>query len=174
MKLLAMTTAVLLVAIGAALSVAAAQQKAEKKTMSADAKRGRYLVQIAGCNDCHTPGYAESGGRVDEKLWLTGDALGWRGPWGTTYPANLRLVAQYLTEDQWVNRARSKDLRPPMPWFNVRDMTARDVVAIYRYLKWMGPAGQAAPSYVTPDRTPSGPFVQFPAPPPGETAPAKK
>ena len=174
MKLLAMTTAaVLLVSSVAALSVAVAQQAAEKKTMSADAKRGRYLVQISGCNDCHTPGYAESGGRVDEKLWLTGDALGWRGPWGTTYPANLRLVAQYLTEDQFVNRARSKDLRPPMPWFNVRDMTERDVRAIYRYLKWMGPAGQAAPPYVTPGRTPSGPFVQFPAPP-GETAPAKK
>ena len=109
MKLLAMTTgAVLLVSSGAALSVAVAQQAAEKKTMSADAKRGRYLVQIAGCNDCHTPGYAPAGGKVEEKLWLTGDQLGYRGPWGTTYPSNLRLLVKDMTADQFVKHARSE------------------------------------------------------------------
>ena len=141
-----------------------AQQKTQKK-MSADAQRGRYVVQIAGCNDCHTLGYAPSGGKVDEKLWLTGDRLGWRGPWGTTYPANLRLVAQTLTEAQFVARARSSELRPPMPWFNVRDMSDGDVRAIYRYLKHVGPAGDPAPAYVPPDKEPAPPFVQFPAPP---------
>ena len=25
-------------------------------------ERGRYLVKIAGCNDCHTAGYPEAGG----------------------------------------------------------------------------------------------------------------
>ena len=39
---------------------------------------GRHLVQVAGCNDCHTAGYAMAAGRVDEKEWLTGDPLGWR------------------------------------------------------------------------------------------------
>src|SRR5688572_20428167 len=29
--------------------------------------RGRYLIQTAGCNDCHTPGYGPNEGRVDEK-----------------------------------------------------------------------------------------------------------
>lgn len=139
---------------------ALAQQK-----MTPDVKRGRYLVQIAGCNDCHTPGYAPMESKVDEKLWLTGDGLGWRGPWGTTYPANLRLLASQITEDEWVKRATGP-LRPPMPWFNVRDMAQRDVRAIYRYLKFMGPAGQPAPAYVPANQTPSGPFVQFPAPPP--------
>jgi len=55
-----------------------------------------------------------------------------------------------------------------MPWFNVRDMTERDVRAIYRYLRWLGPAGQPVPAYVPPDQTPSGPFVKFPAPPPAK------
>ena len=100
---------------------------------SPDVARGKYLVQIAGCNDCHTPGYAAKESKVDEKLWLTGDTVGWRGPWGTTYAANLRLVANVLSEDQWVKRATSKELRPPMPWFNVRDMSERDVKAIYSY-----------------------------------------
>lgn len=154
-------------ALLASMAVAAAPAAAQaKKKMPADAARGRYLVQIAGCNDCHTPGYAPSGGKVDEKLWLTGDMLGWRGEWGTTYPPNLRLVAQSLTEDAFVKRARSSELRPPMPWFNVRAMTERDVRAIYRYLKYAGPAGQPAPAYVPPDKTPNPPFVQFPPPPP--------
>src|SRR5882672_998171 len=48
-------------------------------------ERGSYLAVIAGCNDCHTPGYAESGGKVPESQWLTGTLLGWSGPWGTTY-----------------------------------------------------------------------------------------
>ena len=45
------------------------------KAIPADVQRGRYLVQIGGCNDCHTPGYANANGKVDEKLWLTGDKL---------------------------------------------------------------------------------------------------
>jgi len=159
-----LAVAILAALAATAATTASAQQKAAKST-SADVQRGRYLVRITGCNDCHTAGYAMSGGKVDEKLWLTGDKLGWRGPWGTTYPANLRLGAQKLTEDQWVTRARS-ELRPPMPWFNVRDMSERDVRAIYRYLKQAGPAGEPAPDFVPPDRTPAPPFVQFPAPPP--------
>jgi mono/diheme cytochrome c family protein len=151
-------------AVAAAAIPAWAQQKAEKKA-SADVQRGRYLVQITGCNDCHTAGYPESGGKLAEKLWLTGDRLGWRGPWGTTYPPNLRLTAQAMTEAQFVARARSSELRPPMPWFNVRDMADGDVRAIYRYLKHLGPAGEAAPAYVPPDKEPAPPFVQFPAPP---------
>src|SRR5262245_53107608 len=134
------------------------------KQLSPEAARGRYLVRIAGCNDCHTPGYAISGGTVDEKLWLTGDAVGWRGPWGTTYPPNLRLVAQNLTADQFMQRARSQ-LRPPMPWFNVRDMSDSDVKAIYAFLKHLGPAGKPAPQYVAADQTPAGAFIQFPPPP---------
>lgn len=61
---------------------------------------GRYLSIIAGCNDCHTPGYLLSEGKVPEKLWLTGDRFGWRGPWGTTYAANLRTFINAMTEDQ--------------------------------------------------------------------------
>ena len=157
-------TAALLAGLTVGLTPAVAQDKAKKK-LPDDVARGRYLVQITGCNDCHTPGYAPSNGTVDEKLWLTGDILGWRGPWGTTYPSNLRLVAQNLSEDGWVKLTRS-ELRPPMPWFNLRDMSDRDVRAIYRYLKYVGPAGQPAPAYVPPDKEPKPPFVQFPPPPP--------
>lgn len=133
---------------------------------SAEVARGRYLVQTSGCNDCHTPGYAMSNGKVEEKLWLTGDALGWRGPWGTTYPANIRMFVQTLTEDAWIKRWRVGEARPPMPWMNLRVMTDADLRAIYRYAKHLGPAGAAAPAYVPPDQQPKPPFVLFPSPPP--------
>ncbi|MEK6586726.1 MAG: cytochrome c precursor, partial [Nitrospirota bacterium] len=44
-------------------------------------ERARYVIKIAGCNDCHTTGYAEAAGKIPEKDWLKGDAMGWRGPW---------------------------------------------------------------------------------------------
>jgi mono/diheme cytochrome c family protein len=144
-------------ALCAALPAAAQDKKAD-----AMVERGRYVVTIGGCNDCHTPNYAPSGGKVPEKEWLTGDALGWRGPWGTTYPSNLRLYMQDLSEEQWVRKAKGLMTRPPMPWFNVRAMSARDLRAMYRYIRHLGPAGKPAPAYVPPDRTPPPPFVQFP------------
>lgn len=128
--------------------------------------RGRYLAQVAGCNDCHTPGYRQSNGAVAEALWLTGDSVGWHGPWGTTYPPNLRLTVQNLSEAQWLVFARTPR-RPPMPWFAVRDMTDEDVVAIYRYLKHLGPAGQLAPAALPPGKEPPEPVFRAPPPPPG-------
>lgn len=125
-------------------------------------ERGRYLIRIAGCNDCHTANYPQTGGKVPEAQWLTGDALGWRGPWGTTYAVNLRLYMHDLTEDQWVKKAKTLNARPPMPWFNLHDMTAADLRAMYRYIRHLGPAGVPAPAYVPPDTTPAQPFVQFP------------
>jgi len=128
--------------------------------------RGRYLARIAGCNDCHTAGYAMSGGNIPEAQWLMGDQLGWRGPWGTTYSSNLRLYLQNFSEDQWVQVARTVQFRPPMPWFALRDMTEGDLRAIYRFVRQLGDAGEPAPSFVPPGQEPKGPFVLFPAPPP--------
>ncbi|MGH8853895.1 MAG: cytochrome C [Telluria sp.] len=127
--------------------------------------RGRYLVRIGGCNDCHTPGYAENGGQVAEKEWLTGDQLGWRGPWGTTYAANLRLSMNAMGENEWVKMAQTFKTRPPMPWFALHDMDKEDLRAIYRFVRHLGPAGKPAPAYVPPDRVPTGPAVLFPMPP---------
>ena len=147
--------------LGALLALAfpALAQKADEASL----KRGRYIAQIAGCNDCHSAGYAMSGGRTPEKDWLMGEAVGWRGPWGTTYPTNLRLYLQDLTEDQWVKKAKNLQARPPMPWFALRDMSTPDLRAFYRFVRHLGPAGKPAPEYVPPDKTPSGPYIQFPS-----------
>lgn len=111
--------------------------------------RGRYIVRTSGCNDCHTPDYPQSGGKVPESEWLTGDGVGFSGPWGVSYPSNLRLVVQQMSEAEWRQHARMPR-RPPMPWFNVAAMTDADLDAIYRYLKSLGPAGKPAPTAVAP------------------------
>ena len=160
--------AILVAGAAAALTISAVGAADSARRDSAGQKlldRGRYLMKISGCNDCHTAGYAASGGQVPEEKWLTGDALGWRGPWGTTYPANLRLVVAAMSEEEWVRRARSAQYRPPMPWFALRDMTDSDLRAAYRYIRSLGPAGEPAPAYVPPGEQVAGPVVVFPAPP---------
>lgn len=125
-------------------------------------KRGRYIVQTSGCNTCHTAFYGVLGGNVPESEWLTGDKVGWRGPWGTTYATNLRLYMRELTEEQWLSRARGLTTRPPMPWFEIQAMSDDDLRALYRYVRSLGAAGSPAPAYVIPLVTPRGPYVQFP------------
>ena len=151
----------ILLAMSTAINLAMAQTL-DSKTVD----RGRYLVRIAGCNDCHTPGYLLSEGKTPEKLWLTGDSFGWRGPWGTTYPPNLRTLVQSLTEGQWVVMAKNLKARPPMPWFNLNEMKNEDLRAIYQYIQHLGPGGKPAPAYVPPDKEPNPPYALFPPPPP--------
>jgi len=133
---------------------------AGEATSDASVARGRYLVTIGGCNDCHTAGYGEKNGAVPESEWLTGSSVGFQGPWGTTYPANLRLVASRLTEAQWLDHARQERL-PPMPWFNVRAMTDDDLKAMYAYIRSLGQPGVAMPAYVAPGGKVSTPYIVF-------------
>lgn len=124
-------------------------------------EHGRYMIKITGCNDCHTVGYAESGGKLDEKTWLTGSSVGWQGAWGTTYPINLRVFMQNLTEEQWLATARNVQALPPMPWFALRDMSDRDLLGIYHYVRSLGPAGDAAPAALPPGVEAKTPVVRI-------------
>ena len=107
-----MTLSGKLIVLGALLAVATstgvvfAGGKGKKDALL---ERGRYLAVIAGCNDCHTAGYLLSEGKVAEKEWLTGDRLGWNGPWGTTYAPNLRLFMANMSEEQWLRLAKDGD-----------------------------------------------------------------
>ena len=123
-------------------------------------ERGKYLARVGGCNDCHTPGYPEAAGKIPAEQWLTGNAVGFQGPWGTSYPANLRLYVQNMSEAQWLARVR-QPMRPPMPWFNLRDMSDQDLVAMYRFMRSLGPAGVAAPLAVAPGEPVATPYIEF-------------
>lgn len=131
---------------------------------SSDSAAGRYLTIVGGCNDCHTPSWAESNGKTPPAEQLTGSPVGYRGPWGTTYPANLRTVAQRATEDRWVQILTTADGghgRPPMPWMNTAQMSDHDLRVMYRYIRSLGPAGGPAPRAVPPGGTPTTPYINF-------------
>jgi len=159
------TTRNILVAALFAAAAFAASHAAAAPASKDDLERGRYIAKIAGCNDCHTAGYAPRGGQVPEKDWLMGDGLGWRGDWGTTYAVNLRTYMQGMSEDQWVKTARALKARPPMPWFALNDMKEQDLRAFYRFVRHLGPGGSPAPAYLPPGQVPTGPYAQFPAAP---------
>jgi mono/diheme cytochrome c family protein len=127
-----------------------------------DLARGRYLVVVGGCNECHTPGYAEAGGRLPEHRWLEGSPLGWTGPWGTTYPVNIRAFIADMTEDEWVKYARQAVTRPPMGWFVLNALTEPDARAVYRFIRHLGPSSNRVPDYMPPGDPPPAPTIRYP------------
>ena len=127
--------------------------------------RGEYIVRTSGCNDCHTAGYAEQGGKMDKEKWLTGSAMGYKGPWGTTYAANLRLKLAEMDEAQWLAYSASLRTRPLMPDFALRAMSEDDRRALYRFVRSLGPAGAPAPAYLPPGRQPPLPYFELVLPP---------
>jgi mono/diheme cytochrome c family protein len=140
----------------------AADRSEAGRASSEDIDRGRYLVMISGCNDCHTPNFLTSGGKTPEKDRLVGTKLGWRGPWGTTYATNLRLYFSGVTEEQWLYIASEIQRKPPMPYYSLNAMKQSDLKAIYRYIRFLGPAGNAAPPFVSPGKEPPKPYVTLP------------
>lgn len=150
----------LLFAAPRALADTPASKALPKTQVDQKIDRGRYLVQIGGCNDCHTTGYAQNGGQIPTSEWLTGAPVGFRGPWGTSYPANLRLTIASMTESQWLQFARTPRL-PPMPWFNLRDMNDDDLRSIYRFIRELGPKGERVPMAAAPGQPVATPFIVF-------------
>lgn len=144
-------------------------------TAASPEEAGRYIVRTGGCNDCHTPNFTVMGEKVPESQWLIGNPIGFKGPWGTTYPQNLRRFVQPFTAAQFVEVVRKRHDRPPMPWSQLHAMSDADLKAVYAYLKQLGAAhglAQPASDWVPPDREPSTPFILMVPQPPSATAAA--
>lgn len=144
------------------LSLAPGLARSDSGASAAVIQRGRYLVVIGHCNNCHTAGYSAAAGQVPEDRWLMGNPVGWRGKSGTTYASNLRLFVQSLSEEGWLQVARTIQSRPPMPWWSLRDTTDEDLKAMDHYIRSLRPAGQPAPGFLPPDQVPPRPYNQSP------------
>jgi hypothetical protein len=122
-------------------------------------ERGLYISIIGGCHFCHTEGYREAEGKIDPAKALQGSSIGWGGPWGTTYAANLRDSALGFDEDKWVDYLKNKVNLPPMPWYQVQAMSESDLRSLYLYIKSLGAPDKSAPFYREPGKAPRTPYV---------------
>ncbi len=150
----------------------------------AQIKRGRYLVTLGGCNDCHTPGYFF--GKPDMARFLGGSEVGFEMPGlGVFHGPNLtpdpetglgtwsiEQIAAAITKGQ---RPDGRVLAPIMPWHAFANLTAQDVRAIALYLKSLPPVSNKVPGPFGPTETPTS-FVMKIVPPRGkqtDAAPAQ-
>jgi mono/diheme cytochrome c family protein len=129
-------------------------------------ERGRYLVQIAGCTDCHTPGHFL--GNPDMARYLGGSDVGFEVPGvGTVYGPNLTPDDETglgkWSADEIVTAIRTgmtpegRGLSPVMPWPNLTVLSDEDAFAIAAFLQSVAPvsnqvpgpvpAGEPAPSF---------------------------
>lgn len=129
--------------------------------------RGRYMVVTGHCNNCHTANYQRSAGKIPETEWLTGRDIGHRGPWGTTYPTNLRLNVNRMSETEWVAYASTLKAGPGMPSWSLRDTSAGDLRAMYQFIKSLGPSDIPSRQRLPPGQEPQTLYIRVvPAPKP--------
>ena len=144
-----------------AVAVGCASPKQQNTSDISSIDRGRYLVKNMGCNDCHTPGY-QKGKSVPEEDWLTGGDLGFRDTYGTTYPTNLRLLLNSMSEDDWSVFAREMRQNVPMESVLLPRASEHDLRAIYQFVKYLGPKGDPAPPRLPAGVTPLTEYIEFP------------
>src|SRR5271155_5443433 len=66
------------IAVAGAAATVAAATLLPKAHADSSADRGKYLVTVAGCNDCHTPGFFF--GKPDMARYLGGSDVGFEIP----------------------------------------------------------------------------------------------
>jgi mono/diheme cytochrome c family protein len=138
-------------ALGAAIVIASSFSASAENGQVA---RGRYLVSISGCSDCHTPGGMS--GSPDMKRYLGGSDVGFAVPGAGVF------VGQNLTPDKetglgnWTNaqivtairtgkRPDGVALSPVMPWPGFAHLSDGDASAIANFLKSLPAVANKAP-----------------------------
>ena len=153
----------MLASVGGAALLAASLSSAQ----AADQKqiaRGKYLVTIGGCNDCHTPGALT--GAPDFKQTLGGSNVGFAIPGlGVFVGRNLTpdpetglgkwTTRQIITAFTTGKRPDGRVLAPIMPWEGLSHLTKSDAQAIAAYLKSLPPVKHAVPGPFGPNETPT-------------------
>jgi mono/diheme cytochrome c family protein len=153
---------------------------------AADLARGKYLVGLMGCTDCHTPGHFF--GKPDMTRFLGGSDVGFAVPGlgvfvGSNLTSDKETGLGNWTEAQIVTALTTgvtpegRVLAPPMPWRNFTSLTKSDAQAMAAYLKTLPPVKHQVPGPFGPTQTPTS-FVMtvqpgevyarlaHPAPPP--------
>jgi mono/diheme cytochrome c family protein len=133
-------------------------------TESSQLSRGEYLVQLAGCTDCHTPGHLL--GKPDMSRFLGGSDVGFEVPGlGTFVGPNLTpdettglgnwTREQIATALQTGVRPDGRVLAPTMPWRAYARLTESDAGAIVTYLKSLRSISHKVPGPFGADEKPT-------------------
>jgi mono/diheme cytochrome c family protein len=153
-----------------------AKAKAKAKATAALVARGRYLVNLGGCNDCHTPGYFF--GKPDKTRTLGGSEVGFEIPGlGVFHGPNLtpdngtglggwsdKQIADAITKGV---RPDGRMLAPIMPWNAFAGLTRQDTQALVAYLRSLPPVSNKVPGPFGPSDKPTS-FVMKIVPPAGK------
>lgn len=135
--------------------------------------RGKYLVTLMSCTDCHTPGYFL--GKPDMTRFLGGTDVGFEIPGlGFFYGPNLTpdnetgigtwSEAEIIAALRTGQRPDGRALAPVMPWMAYASLTDEDAQAIASYLKSLPPVANKAPGPFGPDEKPTALFHRIVAP----------
>jgi mono/diheme cytochrome c family protein len=124
------------------------------RAADAQAERGKYLVTLGSCTDCHTPGYFF--GKPDMTRYLAGSEVGFEIPGlGVFHGPNLTsdketglgnwTTEQVVTAIQAGKRPDGRVLAPIMPWKAFANLTREDATAIAVFLKSLPPIKNKVP-----------------------------
>jgi len=127
-------------------------------------ERGKYLAEIGGCNDCHTPGYFL--GHPDMTRYLGGSDVGFGiSGIGVFVGRNLTpdnetgigtwTAQQIVTAITTGKRPDGRILAPIMPWRGLSALTQPDALALAAFLKSLPPVSNKVPGPFGPDEQPS-------------------
>ena len=147
-----------------ALAVAAISCAVPASADESEVARGKYLVTIASCNDCDTPGYFL--GKPDFSRTLAGSEVGFVVPGlGAFVGRNLTPDKETglgdWTDDQIISaitagvRPDGRRLAPIMPWQGLSHLSSDDAHAIVAYLRSLPPVKNAVPGPFGPKEIPS-------------------
>lgn len=136
-------------------------------------ERGKYLVTLGGCNDCHTPGYFF--GKPDMARQFGGSEVGFEIPGlGVFHGPNLTpdeatglgrwSEADIVTAIQTGKRPDGRELAPIMPWRAFATLTKSDAQAIVAYLKSLPPVSNKVPGPFGPNEPPTSFVMKIVAP----------
>jgi mono/diheme cytochrome c family protein len=139
-----------LVFAAALLVVAGGQANADDKQVA----RGKYLVTLGSCTDCHTPG--NFFGKPDMARYLGGSDVGFDVPGlGVFVGPNLTpdkatglgswSAKQIVTALKTGVLPDGRQLVPIMPWMAYANLTNGDAYAIAAYLKSLKPVKNQVP-----------------------------
>jgi mono/diheme cytochrome c family protein len=161
---------------GAAFIAAAATLPPQARAET-PVERGAYLVVVAGCNDCHTPGFFF--GKPDKDKYLGGSDVGFEIPGlgvfnGRNITPDKETGIGAWTDEQIATalttgkRPDGRQLAPIMNYPAFVHLTKEDVAAVVAYLRSIPPVNNKVPGPFKPGEKVS--IFTFSILPPGHTA----